>query len=594
MIFLLGICWLYSVNAVSAQFQDSFPVLRYVECSFEYGELQQVIVAYQEGDAALEDYYEKKDIYVACHNDLLMQAQEMLDEWVELHTSHEYGDAIEVYKDLLLLFVDRDERVEALIVQALLQRWRQLYEQKEFLRAIGLIEEARTYELNGDSEFWLNYLEAAVRFGLRRWQEAQDAAVRAQLSAQDATDEALIQRLIENLELRLDAPTNDSIGRQQFRIAAMDIDQAREMIDAPKKVVVAVIDAWIDAQHPDVVGQLWINEDEIAGNKKDDDGNGYIDDTNWRNFVDRSGDMTPNGSHGTQVAGILGALPNNQIGIAWIVKEISLMPVIMCSFEDCYNSAYMDKAVRYAVDNGADIINLSLSSKDGELLKQLNETFVYARSKWVVVVIAAWNGKEVGEEHIGINTTLSPVSPVCNESFQEMIIGVGSVDKSGQPHSRANYWRCVDVYAYGEGVVSTAMVGSEFGEYMIADGTSLAAPIVAGVIGLGFNKYGSVHPHVVYDALMASDDTFGIPHADEYLTQLGRRRLSASESEILEQTMERIRNVVAWYAPFQRQSAVIGITQMLNWLETRFRKEKNRKNLAKVYELQTLFEGLRY
>ena len=86
-------------------------------------------------------------------------------------------------------------------------------------------------------------MEAAVRFGLRRWQEAQDAALRAQLSAQDATDEALIQRLIENLELRLDAPTNDSIGRQQFRIAAMDIDQAREMIDAPKKVVVAVIDA---------------------------------------------------------------------------------------------------------------------------------------------------------------------------------------------------------------------------------------------------------------------------------------------------------------------------------------------------------------
>lgn len=89
------------------------------------------------------------------------------------------------------------------------------------------------------------------------------------------------------------------------------------------------------------------------------------------------------------------------------------------------------------------------------------------------------------------------------------------------------------------------MVGSEFGEYMIADGTSLAAPIVAGVIGLGFNKYGPAHPHVVYDALMASDDTFGIPHADEYLTQLGRRRLSASENAILEQTMERIRNVVA-------------------------------------------------
>jgi len=74
--------------------------------------------------------------------------------------------------------------------------------------------------------------------------------------------------------------------------------------------------------------------------------------------------MSPDGSHGTQVAGILGALPNNLIGIAGIVKEISLMPIIICSFEDCYNSAYMDQAVRYAVDNGANIINLSLSSKN--------------------------------------------------------------------------------------------------------------------------------------------------------------------------------------------------------------------------------------
>jgi len=86
-------------------------------------------------------------------------------------------------------------------------------------------------------------LEAAARFGLRRWAEAQDAALRAQQSTQDATDEELIQRLIENLELRLDAPTNDSIGRQQFRISAMDIDEAWQMIDSPQKVVVAVIDA---------------------------------------------------------------------------------------------------------------------------------------------------------------------------------------------------------------------------------------------------------------------------------------------------------------------------------------------------------------
>jgi len=93
---------------------------------------------------------------------------------------------------------------------------------------------------------------------------------------------------------------------------------------------------------------------------------------------------------------------------------------------------------------------------------------------------------------------------------------------------------------------------------------------------------------------MASDDNFGIPHADDYLTQLGRRRLNTSESEILSQSIVKIKTLVAGYSPFKKQSAVIGIMQLLNKLEARFRKEKNRKNLARVYELQTVFEQLRY
>lgn len=84
----------------------------------------------------------------------------------------------------------------------------------------------------------------------------------------------------------------------------------------------------------------------------------------------------------------------------------------------------MDKAVRYAVDNGADIINLSLSSKEGMFISKLTDAFSYARSKGVVVTIAAGNGKQIGEEHQGIDTTQAPLSPVCNEKFPEMIIGV--------------------------------------------------------------------------------------------------------------------------------------------------------------------------
>lgn len=71
------------------------------------------------------------------------------------------------------------------------------------------------------------------------------------------------------------------------------------------------------------------------------------------------------------------------------------MPIIICREEDCYNSAYMARAIRYAVDNGAHIINLSLASKNGEFLPDLTDAFTYAYLRGVVVVVAAGNGEEV-------------------------------------------------------------------------------------------------------------------------------------------------------------------------------------------------------
>ncbi len=591
--FVIGFLTLLLSVKVFAE-TDTFPSLRYSACADEFQTLQDTIEGYQQGHKAIEDYYADKEVYVQCHNEELAKAQELLDEWISLHTAHHYEDAIEVYEDLLDLFVQDDERIDKLIVQAYTQWWREKYEDDDFTWVLEFIEIANSYTLDDEDKFELHYLNAAALYWLERREEAEEEADIAKEMAPDKDSEALVNRLLEYIDLRLDAPTNDTIGRKQYRIAAMDIDEARKMIDKPKKVVVAIIDAWIDATHPDVKDQLRRNENEIPNNKKDDDNNWFVDDVRWWNFIARNGDMTPYGSHGTQVAWIIGALPNNQIWIAGIVDNVELMPIIICTYQDCYNSAFMDKAVRYAVDNGADIINLSLSSKSGEFLKELNPTFEYARRNWVSVVIAAGNGRPVGDKQVWINTSQHPVSPVCNESFKEMIIGVGSVDKDWHPHDRANYGRCTDVFAYGEGVVSTAMVGSEYGEYMIADGTSLAAPIVAGIIWLWFNLYGHVHPHVVYDALLASDDSFGIPHADDYLTQLWRRRLATSDLEILHQSMAKLGVVLATFSSTERQWALIHLSQLLDMLEERYRKGKNWKQLAKVYELQTFLTNLRW
>lgn len=87
-------------------------MLRYRECALEYGHLLQTIASYQEGTSSLSDYYEKKDMYVACHNIQMDHAQTLLDEGVALHTEGNYEQAIQIYETLHTVFVNTDPRIE--------------------------------------------------------------------------------------------------------------------------------------------------------------------------------------------------------------------------------------------------------------------------------------------------------------------------------------------------------------------------------------------------------------------------------------------------------------------------------------------------
>ncbi|MFA6500635.1 MAG: S8 family serine peptidase [Patescibacteria group bacterium] len=267
----------------------------------------------------------------------------------------------------------------------------------------------------------------------------------------------------------------------------------------------AVIDDGVYTGHPDLDSNIWINNGDIEGNGKDDDHNGYIDDRWGWNFIANSKDMTTLGTHGTMVAGIIGAESNNNTGISGINWNVKLMPVIACNNSGCGDQA-ITSAVKYAVDNGADIINLSLAGSVFNYTDDFNTAIKYAFDRNVLVVVAAGNGDVEGG--IGRNLNTTKVSPVCNDGNENMVLGVGAINANNQITSWSNYGNCVDVYAPGENIVSTAVPAHSTlsGFYDTADGTSFSTPIVSGIAALIKAKYPEIKNTAIRDRIINNSD----------------------------------------------------------------------------------------
>jgi subtilisin family serine protease len=274
---------------------------------------------------------------------------------------------------------------------------------------------------------------------------------------------------------------------------------------ASSNVVVAVIDDGVYIGHPDLDSNIWINYGEIEGNGIDDDNNGYIDDRWGWDFVSSSHDMTTMGTHGTMVAGIIGSESNNNTGITGINWNVKIMPVIACDDYGCTDSA-IKKGIQYAVDNGADIINLSLGGEVFNYTESYDDIIKYAFDRNVLVVVAAGNGDLEGG--IGRNMNVTKVSPVCNDVNQNMVLGVGAVDENNKITPWSNYGSCADIFAPGEDIVSTAVpaYSTLSGFYDIADGTSFSAPIVSGIAALIKAKYPTIKNTAIRDRIINNSD----------------------------------------------------------------------------------------
>lgn len=284
-------------------------------------------------------------------------------------------------------------------------------------------------------------------------------------------------------------------------------------------VVVALIDTGVDINNVDLVGNIWTNKKEIAGNNKDDDNNGYKDDVNGWNFVEKNNDVgiskiqevddSQAVDHGTVLAGIIGAIGGNNYsgtGLNWRVK---IMPLRAVDSSGSGSLAEVAQAVDYAVKNGASIISLSLVGESNDLA--LSSALRNAYKRGVLIVAAAGNSRFINEEE----GDLAKIRryPVCEDasSTENWILGVTSVDSNDRVSSFANVGSCVDIAAPGENIYSTQRYAPEYGFMKDFDGgwfgTSFSVPFVVGAAAL----VKSVRPdwqakQILHNLLSTADD----------------------------------------------------------------------------------------
>lgn len=301
---------------------------------------------------------------------------------------------------------------------------------------------------------------------------------------------------------------NDPSFSIQHSLTTSSIPSAWDISTNFNEIVVAVSDTGIDYTHPDLKNKMWKNTAELMGQTGiDDDGNGCVDDIYGCDFADLDGDPFPGVStirdHGTHIAGIIGAQTNNAIGISGIAQNVKLMAVK--GFKDTSEGASLSdllSTIYYSVNNGADIINCSWGVQ-ATPSPSMVEAFNYARNNGVFVTVAAGNN--------GLDASLfAPAS--LNSVFT-----VGSINSNYTISTFSNHGNSVQIYAPGgdnesqgfginQGIYSTISVGS--GSYGNMEGTSMAAPHIAGIAALILSHNPSLSVPDLEDLLVNNSESF--------------------------------------------------------------------------------------
>jgi subtilisin family serine protease len=325
--------------------------------------------------------------------------------------------------------------------------------------------------------------------------------------------------------------TDQGLGAGKKRRGTTDAD-----VDAPEAwdaqtvhdpVVVAVIDTGVDINHADLQNALWTNTAEQGGLPGvDDDGNGRVDDLNGWDFYGNDADPTPSGgignSHGTHVAGIVAAEQNNAEGVSGVCPDCQIM-ALRAGTASNLTLGKVIAAMDYAINNGAQVINLSLGSPIWS--KAERAEIASAASDGVLVVASAGNASADNDIEFYPDVEHGAWAPSYPASYSlpNILSVAASNDRDqyayiSQCQGKIALWKCaftswghdsVDVAAPGADILSTVKTGVSTGTYPgyeFFDGTSMASPLVAGIAGLVLSEHPSYTPLDVKNAIMNSVD----------------------------------------------------------------------------------------
>ena len=310
---------------------------------------------------------------------------------------------------------------------------------------------------------------------------------------------------------------------QMGGIPDVDIDAPEAWdVQASSGVIVAIVDSGVRYTHQDLSANIWMNPGEIPGNGFDDDGNGYIDDVHGIDALASSdepepnrpaGDPTDGTGHGTHIAGIMGAVGNNGVGIVGVAWQV---PLMVCKFFGGSSGGSFSDAIQcldYARENGAKIVNMSVEGPDAS--ESLRLAIESCGEAGMIVVAASGNS--------GRNNDIAPRYPASFDSSN--IVAVMATGRRDQLPSYSNYGATsVDLGAPGDFIYSTSRV-SDAG-YSIDSGTSYAVPYVCGALALIWQQYPADPYWRIIDRLYAAVDP--VPHLADRCVTGGRLNLRSA------------------------------------------------------------------
>lgn len=307
-----------------------------------------------------------------------------------------------------------------------------------------------------------------------------------------AEEDSCVEGVSEYVEMNITAQPNDPSYSQERHMPNIKAAEAYDIFfhqstGIKQDIIIAIIDSGVDLDHPDLRDNLWTNPGEIPGNGVDDDNNGYVDDVYGYNFASDIADPRPqpwtqqagSETHGTHVAGLAAARSNNGVGVAGVHGErIKIMSLNVFGRVPGASNANIEAAIRYAADNGAHVMNLSLGGSGRT--DSTGTALRYAVQKGTMVIAAAGNSNQDIQSNFFTPASFGP-------SIEGML-AIGATDAgSNAKCGFSNYSTSfVEMAAPGCGGLYSTLMNNRYGNLQ---GTSMASPVTAGAATLAYALY---------------------------------------------------------------------------------------------------------